>query len=198
MKTYGLVVVSLGALLVGACSSQKEPAQQAVTKAEDALSSIHDEAAKFAPDNLQSVEGQVAALKQTYISGDYAKVLATAPAVKTAITTLRQDADAKQAEADAATAKVKQEWRILAGEVPKMVTDVKAAVDNLTTSKKLPKGVNKASFETVKTDTASLDPMWTDASNAVASGDYAGGVSKGQAVKDKATALMQTLGIKQG
>jgi hypothetical protein len=198
MKTYGLVVVSLGALLVGACSSQKEPAQQAVTKAEDALSSIHDEAAKFAPDNLQGVEGQVAALKQTYISGDYAKVLATAPAVKTAISSLRHDADAKQAEADAATAKVKQEWRILAGEVPKMVTDVKAAVDNLTSSKKLPKGVNKASFETVKTDTASLDPMWTDANNAVASGDYAGAVSKGQAVKDKATALMQTLGIKQG
>ena len=40
--------------------------------------------------------------------------------------------------------------------------------------------------------------MWSDANSAVASGDYAGAVSKGQAVKDKATALMQSLGMKQG
>ena len=38
--------------------------------------------------------------------------------------------------------------------------------------------------------------MWTDANNSVSTGDYAGAVAKGQAVKDKATELMHTLGVK--
>jgi hypothetical protein len=39
--------------------------------------------------------------------------------------------------------------------------------------------------------------MWSDASNTESTGDYAGAVTKGQAVKDKATELMHTLGMKQ-
>ena len=39
--------------------------------------------------------------------------------------------------------------------------------------------------------------MWADATNSVASsGNYADGVAKGQAVKDKAGELMHTLGMK--
>jgi hypothetical protein len=60
----------------------------------------------------------------------------------------------------------------------------------------LPKGVTKASFATVKDGVTSLDAMWTDANNTVSSGDYAAAVTKGQAVKDKATELMHTLGMK--
>jgi hypothetical protein len=196
MKSYPLLAAGAALILTCACSSQRDPAQQAVTKAQDVLSSVHDEAAKFDPDTLQTVEGQVATLKQSFDKGDYQAVLAAAPDVTAALRSLKEDADAKQSAADAALAQVKQQWHTLAAQVPKMVSDVKAEVDSLTTSKKLPKGVNKASFETVKTDSASLDPMWTDASNTVASGDYAGGVTKGQAVKDKAATLMHELGMK--
>jgi len=197
MKSKQLWAAGAAAILMCACSSQRDPAQQAVTKAQDALSAIHDEAAKFDADTLQSVEGQVATLKQSFDKGDYKAVMAAAPGVTAAIANLKQDADAKQSAADAALAQVKQQWHTLAAEVPKMVSDVKAEVDSLTTSKKLPKGINKASFETVKSDSASLDSMWTDASNTVASGDYAAGVTKGQAVKDKAAALMHELGMKE-
>jgi hypothetical protein len=38
--------------------------------------------------------------------------------------------------------------------------------------------------------------MWTEANSTVSSGDYAGAVTKGQAVKDKATELMHALGMK--
>jgi hypothetical protein len=61
----------------------------------------------------------------------------------------------------------------------------------------LPKGVTKASFATVKDGVTSLDTMWSDANSTESTGDYAGAVTKGQAVKDKATELMHTLGMKQ-
>jgi hypothetical protein len=191
------LTAGIAAVLLFACASQKEPAQQAVANIDAALSAIHDSAAKYAPDTLHSVEAQVATLKEDLVKGDYQAVLAAAPAVTTAITALKQDAGAKQSAADAALAQVKQQWRTLSGEVPKLVADLKSQVDTLSTNHRLPKGVTKASFETIKTDVASLDTMWTDAGNTLASqDDYAGAVAKGQAVKDKATQIMQTLGMK--
>jgi hypothetical protein len=191
------LTAGIAAVLLFACASQKEPAQQAVANIDAALSAIHDSAAKYAPDTLHSVEAQVATLKEDLGKGDYQAVLTAAPAVTTAITALKQDAGAKQSAADAALAQVKQQWRTLSGEVPKLVADLKSQMDTLSTNHRLPKGVTKASFETIKTDVASLDTMWTDAGNTLASqDDYAGAVAKGQAVKDKATQIMQTLGMK--
>jgi hypothetical protein len=188
---------AVAAVFLFACSSQKEPAQQAVANLDTTLSAIHDAAEKYAPDTLHSVEAQIATLKENLAKGDYQAVLSGAPAVSAAIASLKQDAETKQSAADAAAAQVKQQWHNLSAEVPKMVTDLKAQVDTISSSHKLPKGVTKASFETIKTDVASLDSMWTDATNAVANqDDYAGAITKGQAVKDKATQIMQTLGMK--
>ena len=58
------LAAGLAVLLVTllACSSQKEPAQQAVAKLDDSLASVHDGAVKYAPDALQSAQdpGQLA------------------------------------------------------------------------------------------------------------------------------------------
>jgi len=191
------ITAGIATLLVSACSSQKEPAEQAINKIDNTMAMIHDSAAKYTPDALPGVEAQVAAIKQTYAKGDYAGVLAQAPAVNTAVSTLRTDAGQKQAAADAEQAKVKQEWRTLSIEVPKMVAGLHAQVDSYT-GKAVPRGLTKASFATVKDGVASLDGMWKDADDTMSSGDYAGAVTKGQAVKDKATELMHTLGMKQG
>lgn len=196
MKRLNWLAAGVAAMLMLACSSQKDPAEQAIGKIDGALDAIHDAAAKYSPDTLQAVQAQVTSIKQSYSKGDYAGVLAAAPAVNTAIANLKQDALSKSAEADAAQAKVKQQWRNLTYEVPKMVADLHTKVDSMASAKSLPKGLNKAAFATAKDGVASLDGMWTEANNAVSTGDYAGAVTKGQAVKDKATELMHTLGVK--
>jgi hypothetical protein len=195
MKRSNWLVAGLGAVLVLACSSQKEPAEQAITKIDNTMDSIHDSAAKYSPDTLKSVEEQVAGIKQTYAKGDYAGVLAQAPAVDKAVADLRTDARTKEAAADAEAAKVKQQWHQLTYDVPKMIADLHTQVDTLSKGR-LPKGVSKASFAKAKDDVGALDGMWTDANNTVSTGDYAAAVTKGQAVKDKATELMHTLGMK--
>jgi hypothetical protein len=192
------ITAGLATLLVSACSSQKDPAEKALEKIDNTMAMIHDSAQKYSADTLPGVQAQVTAIHQTFAKGDYAGVLAQAPAVNTAVSNLRSDAGAKQAAAESELAKVKQQWRTLSAEVPKMVAGLHTQVDSLSSGHALPKGVTKASFATVKDGVTSLDTMWSDASNTQSTGDYAGAVTKGQAVKDKATELMHTLGMKQG
>jgi len=196
MKRSNWLAAGAAAMLMLACSSQKDPAEQAIANIDSSLDAIHDTAAKYSPDSLKSVEAQVSTLKQSFAKGDYSGVLAAAPAVTTAVKALRQDAQTKSSEADAALAKVKQQWRTLTYEVPKLVADLHTQMDTFSKGRGLPKGVSKASFASAKDGVASLDAMWSDANNTVSTGDYAGAVTKGQAVKDKATELMHTLGIK--
>ena len=189
------LAASVIALIVFGCTSQKEPAERAVANIDAALGTAHDSAAKYAPDGLQSVEAQVATLKDNLSKGDYKKVLADAPAVTTAVANLQQAAIAKQEEADTKLAQTKQQWRTLSADVPKMVAAIQSRVDELSKSRRLPKGVSKASSESAKASLDSLNSTWTEATGAVANEDYAGGVAKGQAAKDKATKIMHELGM---
>jgi hypothetical protein len=196
MNRCNWLAAGLAVMLMSACSSQKEPAEQAIARMDNTMSGIHDSAAKYAPDTLQAVEAQVATIKQSFAKGDYAGVLAAAPGVNSSIANLRQDVSAKQSAVDAEAAKVKQQWRNLTYEVPKLVAGLHAQVDTLSSGHGLPRGVTKASFTSAKDGVASLDALWTEANSTVASGDYAGAVTKGQAVKDRATELMHALGMK--
>src|ERR1700730_4010150 len=101
MKRSNWLAASAAAMLMLACSSQKAPAEQAIAKIDTSLESIHDTAAKYTPDTLKSVESQVGALKQSFAQGDYSGVLAAAPAVTTAVASLRQAAQAESSDAAA-------------------------------------------------------------------------------------------------
>jgi hypothetical protein len=189
------LVASVTALIVFGCTSQKEPAERAVANIDAALGTGHDAAAKYALDGLQSVEAQVATLKDNLSKGEYKKVLADAPAVTTAVANLQQAAIAKQKEADTKLAQTKQQWRTLSADVPKMVAAIQSRVDELSKLRRLPKGVSKASSESAKASLESLNSTWTEATSAVAKEDYAGGVAKGQTAKDNASEIMHELGM---
>jgi hypothetical protein len=185
----------LAATLVFACASQKEPAEQAVANIDAALGAVHDAAAKYTPDGLQSVEVRINSLKVNLAKGDYKDVLSTAPAVTTAVADLKQAAEAKRAEAEAAVAQMKQQWRSINANVPKMIAAVQSRVDTLSKSQRLPMGVSKRSFESAKAGLTSLISTWTEATRAVENEDYAGAVAKGQATKNKAADIMHALGM---
>jgi hypothetical protein len=187
------LVASVTALIVFGCASQRDPAEQAVANIDAALRSEHDSAAKYAPEGLQAVEAQVATLKDNLSKGDYKKVLADAPAVTAALASLQQAAIAKQEEVDTKRAQTKQQWRTLSADVPKMVAAIQSRIEELSKLRRLPKGVSKASSESAKTNFESLKSTWNEAITAVANEDYAGGVAKGQAAKDKATEIMHEL-----
>jgi hypothetical protein len=190
------VLATLAAVIIAACANQRAPAERAVTAAESALTNIRDVATRYAPDQLQAVDAQLNGVKDSLAKGDYKGVMAAMPALNSAISNLKDTATAKQQEADAASAKAKDVWGPLSSDVPKMVDAISSRVDILSKSHHLPKGVTKDTLAAAKSGLDSMKSAWSDASSAATSGDYTTAVSKGQAVKDQASQIMQSLGMK--
>ena len=189
------LLATLAAVLVVGCANQKAPAEQAVAGAETALAAVRDDAQRYVPDQLQAVDAQLAALKDSLTKGDYKSVLTGAPTLNSAISSLKDAAEAKKADAEAALAKAKDAWGPLSAEVPKMVDAIQSRVTALSKSHHLPKGVTRDGLASAKSGVDSLKSMWSDASNASASGDFTTAVGKAQAVKDKAAEIMKSLGM---
>jgi hypothetical protein len=193
MSVWLLATLAAGALVGG--TNQKAPAEQAVAAAETSLGAIRDEAQKYDPDQLQVVDGQLNAMKDNLSKGDYQAVLAAAATMNSSISGLKEAADNKKAQADAALAKAKDAWGPMSSDVPKMVDAIQTRVDKLSKERHLPKGVTKDSVASAKSALDSMKSAWSDASNAAASGDYSTAVSKAQTVKDQANDTMKSLGM---
>jgi hypothetical protein len=189
------ILALLAAFALVGCAMQKGPAEQAVKGADAALAAVRDQAQKYVPDQLQQVQSQLDALKDSLNKGDYKSVLAAAPALNTAISSLRDAAAAKQSEVEATVAKAKDSWGSMSSDLPKMVDAISSRVDVLSKSHHLPKGVTKESLAAAKSSVETMKQGLTDATSAATSGDYATAASKGQAVKDQATQVMQSLGM---
>lgn len=188
------LLAALTAVLIIGCNMQKGPAEQAVAGAQAALDAVRDSAMQYAPEQLGGVDAQLSDMKGKFQQGDYAGVLASAPALMTAISGLKDAATAKKAAAEQALAKAKDDWGPASAAVPKMVDDLAKRVEALSKGK-LPKGVTKDAVAAAKSGLDSLKSTWGDATNASASGDYTTAMAKAQAVKDKATELMKSLGM---
>jgi hypothetical protein len=197
-KQSAWLLASLAALVLVGCAGQKEPAEKALASAQAALATIHDAAQKYAPDQLQAVETQLAGVKDSLAKGDYKGVLAAAPALSTAISTLKDTADAKQKDAEAATAQAKDAWGPLSTDVPNMVAAIQSRVDVLSKSHHLPKGVSKDGLASAKSGLGSMKAAWSDAANSAAAGDYTTAVGKAQAMKAQAADIMKSLGMSSG
>jgi hypothetical protein len=189
-----LLAAMMAALIVG-CASQKQPAEQAIAAADTALGAVRDQAQKYVPDQLQAVDAQIASAKDSFAKGDYKAVVAAGPAIMAAISSLKDAASAKAADAEAALSKAKDAWSSVSTDVPKMVEAIQSRVDMLSKSHHLPKNVSKDSLAAAKSGLDSMKSMWSDASAAASSGDYTGAMAKAQAVKDKATEIMKSLGM---
>jgi hypothetical protein len=197
-KQSAWLLASLAALVLVGCAGQKEPAEKALASAQSALATIHDAAQKYAPDQLQAVETQLAGMKDSLAKGDYKGVLAAAPALSTAISGLKDTADAKQKDAEAATAQAKDAWGPLSSDVPNMVAAIQSRVDVLSKSHHLPKGVSKDGLASAKSGLDSMKAAWSDASNSAAAGDFTSAVGKAQAMKAQAADIMKSLGMSSG
>ena len=185
----------LSAVLLFGCNTQKGPAEQAVASAQAALDGVRDDAQKYAPEQLGGVEAKLSELKGSFEKGDYAGVLAAAPGMTAAITSLKDAAAAKKNEAEAALAKAKDDWGTTSTAVPKLVDDLGKRADTLSKTKKLPKGVTKDAVAKAKTAIDALKSTWGEASNAAASGDYTTAMTKASAVQAKAAEIGKSLGM---
>jgi hypothetical protein len=197
-KTKLILGLAAAALLAVGCANQKEPAMQAIASAESALNAIKDDATKYLPGDLGTVEATLSGLKDAAAKGDYKAVIAGAPALMTSLGSLKDMVGAKKSEMEAAMAAAASEWTGLSADLPKMVEAISSRVGILSSAKKLPKNLDQASFDSAKSGLEMMKSTWTEASSAFASGNAIDAVAKAKMVKDKGAEVMQLLGMTTG
>ena len=194
MRIIKIVALAAAAMLA-ACTSQKEPAEQAVAKIEASLNDVRADAEKYAGDQLKSTEASVNRLKENLAKQDWSGVVVGAPSVAAEVDALKTTVFNAKTDAEATLAAAQTEWTDLSSSVPPMVEKLQARVDQLAKSKKFPKGMDKAGFETAKTDFESLKTEWTEAASEFASGQAANAVRKARGAKAKAEELITKLEV---
>jgi len=191
-KRFVGLLCAIAALVIVGCS-KKEPAEQAIAGVESALASVKEAAQKYVPDQLQAVNTQIAAAKDSLGKGDYAAVIESAPKITSAIGDLKTAAAAKKAEVEAALAKAKEEWGPVSADLPKMIDAIQSRVNLLSKSHKLPAGLTKDGLASAKSGVESLKSSLADATSAAGSGDFTAAMAKAQEIKAKAAEIMQSL-----
>jgi hypothetical protein len=192
------ILAAFAAALVMSCANQKAPAEQAIAGAETSLAAVRDTAQKYVPDQLQAVEDQLKGLKDSLAKGDYRAVLTGAPTVNSAISSLKEAAETRKSEAEAALVRAKDAWGPASADVPKMVEALAKRVETLSKSHRLPKGVTKEGLASAKSGLDALKSQWGEATSAAASGDYTTAMNKAEAVRTKAADMMKSLGMSSG
>jgi hypothetical protein len=190
MRSSTLLAISATALLLGACASNEEPARQALAAAETSLAEIRVDAAKYAPNELQDAESRLAKAKDDLAKKEYKDVLGGATQLTKETATLKEIVVSKQTQAVAAT----HEWESLSEEVPKMVQAIESRVDSLSGSR-LPKDVDKASFESAKAALESMKSLWAEASAAFEAGNAILAADKARMVQAKGEEVIDQLGM---
>ena len=181
-KPHSVGFLAAVALLLGACSNQMEPAQQAIAGIGSAVASASPDAAKYIPDELATVQAKLAELKAAFDKKDYVGVVAGAPAVLTAAQNLLGDAALKK---EAVIKAMGSEWTSLAATVPALVAAVGKRVTALGKSAHLAAGMDLAA---ARTNLADGTALWSKAQAAFAAGNVEEAVTTAKSVKAKAEA----------
>jgi hypothetical protein len=190
-----LVAVTIVALSLAACASDKEPAEKAIKAAEDAVNAALPEATKYVPDQAKSVQDGLQSLKDSFAKGDYKAVLAGAADVTAKARALNDAAAAKKAEIEKMRAELAKRWEDMNGGLQKAVDAIKSRVDILAQAKKLPAGLDKAAVESAKSGLQMIDKTWAEAQDAAKAGNLEVAVAKGNSVRTAAADIMGKLNM---
>jgi hypothetical protein len=195
----GFLSLLMAALLLAGCANQMEPAKKAIADIEVAVEAAGPDAAQYIPDQLQAVTSQISDLKMKFDQKDYKAVIAAAPALLTQAQGLAAAAGtARQAAAAAALEALNAEWGALSTDLPAQLAAVTGRVAILSKSKKLPAGLDAATFDAAKSGAGEAATLWEQATAAQAAGNVEQAVTSGRQVKEKLNAAMAGLGMSVG
>ena len=195
----GFFSLVMAAALLAGCANQMEPAKKAIADVEAAAVAAGPDAAQYIPDQLQAVTTQISDLKMKFDQKDYKGVLAAAPALLAQAQGLTAAAaSAKQAAEAAALEAFNSEWGTLAADIPAQLAAVTSRVGILSKSKKLPAGLDAASFEAARSGADEARSLWDQATAAHAAGNMEQAVMTARQVKEKLDAAMAGLGMSAG
>jgi len=182
------ILVFLSAIVLLACAGDNKPAELALKAAEEAVNTARTEAVKYVPDQMQSLEDSLAAVKDKFAKKEYQAVITEAKDLAGKAKEVLEAAKLKKEEMTAS-------WTNLSQELPKMVETMQGKVDLLSKSKKLPADLTTEKFDEAKAGLAAVKEEWAKAMESFNAGRVADAVNSANAIKEKAMRTMGILGL---
>jgi hypothetical protein len=182
-------VCSLLLALLGACTSQREPAERMMRDIEATLGTVSEDAAKYVPGELVDVQSKLDDLKTAYNARDYKAVLARGPELLGEAHGLAADAAAEKAEIAKSQT---QEWTSLAAAVPALFAAVQTRLDLLSEKKnrKLAAGID---LDAARSSLGEATSQWSKAQGAFGNGNMNEAVPTAKDVESRLQTLAGTL-----
>ena len=186
------LLAALAATIALAACSQKDPAQEAITAAENALNAVYEDAAKYVPERYAEVKKDLETARTAFKEERYADAIAAVRNVP---------AEAEALAREAATAKEKRiaelnaEWVRISGSLPELLAGIGGRLEELGKLRKLPEGMDKQLLDEAHAALASARAAWDEAGAAQARGDLETAVGKAHDAEGMAQDLVGRLGM---
>ncbi len=192
-----LIRNSLLAALVFAATacSQKDPAQEAITAAENALAAVYDDAQKYVPERYAEVKAELEAARTAFKEERYADAIT---AVKDLPAHAEQLAKEAVAAKEKAVAQLNTDWVRLSGSLPGLMNGIGTRLTELGAMRRLPAGMDEPLLEEAKAAFTSAQTAWNEAGAAFTAGDLESAVARARNVEAMAQDLVARLGMQAG
>jgi hypothetical protein len=188
-------IAALAAVLVLAACSQKDPANEAIEAAANALNAVYEDAQKYVPDRYAEVKQELDTARKAFGEERYADAIAAVRDVPAHAESLGKEAAVAKAKH---VAELNADWARLSTSLPDLFTGIGSRLEELGKLRTLPEGMDKQLLEETKAAYASAQSTWADAGTAFEAGDLDGAVEKARAAEGMAQDLMGRLGMQTG
>lgn len=195
MNTLTRIAALAALLAVAAGCSQKDPAQEAITAAENALAAVYEDAQKYLPERYAEVKADLEKARAAFDEERYADAIAAVKDVPARAETLANDVvEARQKK----LAELNADWVRLSGSLPGLMSGIGSKLAELGKMRRLPQGMDRQLLDEANAAYGSAQSAWDEAGLAFNAGDLEGAVGKARDVEAMAQDLMTRLGMQAG
>ncbi len=195
MNAFLRVAALAGLLAAAASCSQKDPAEEAIAAAENALAAVYEDAQKYVPERYAEVKAKLETARTAFNEERYADAIAGVKDIPAHAEALAKEAAAAKQQR---VSEMNADWARLSGSLPGLLAGIGARLDELGTMRRLPQGMDKPLLEEAKAAFASAQTAWSEAGAAFTAGDLESAASRARNVEAMAQDLVARLGMQTG
>jgi len=191
-QRLSLACALVALLLQAACTGKREPAQDLLHAIRGALLTGAEDAAKYAPDQLQDVQAKLNSLQAEFDKSDYSAVLAEGPGL---LAEMQRMSAASVARKQAAKQALTADWSRLAAYLPDRLLMLAQRADARSLAAAKTGHADQIDAAAVKAAAREASALWSKARSAFASGNLEEAVRTAKDVDTRVDALAKSLDL---